>query len=53
MGKDNAWFVLWPDGYYAWKFYGLYGGLDKILTDAEPRSVTVSIHDGHFGTFQG
>lgn len=40
---DNAWFVMWPDGYYSWKFYGGYGGLDRILTDAEPRSVSVSL----------
>ncbi|KAL1612052.1 hypothetical protein SLS60_000275 [Paraconiothyrium brasiliense] len=40
LGMNNAWFVLWPDGYYSWKFYGGYSGLDKILTDAEPRSVS-------------
>ncbi|KAF2691570.1 hypothetical protein K458DRAFT_411301 [Lentithecium fluviatile CBS 122367] len=40
LGKDNAWFVMWPDGYYAWKFHGHYSGLDKILTDAQPRSVS-------------
>ncbi|KAF2868048.1 hypothetical protein BDV95DRAFT_168786 [Massariosphaeria phaeospora] len=40
LGKKNAWFVLWPDGYYSWKFYGHYAGLDTILTDAEPRSVS-------------
>ncbi|ORY10628.1 hypothetical protein BCR34DRAFT_344129 [Clohesyomyces aquaticus] len=40
LGMKNAWFVLWPDGYYAWKFYGQYGTLDKILDAAEPRSVS-------------
>ncbi|KAF1975474.1 hypothetical protein BU23DRAFT_552431 [Bimuria novae-zelandiae CBS 107.79] len=40
LGMNNAWFVLWPDGYYSWKFYGGYNGLDKILTEAEPRSVS-------------
>lgn len=39
----DAWFVMWQDGYYSWKFYGHYGGLDRILTDAEPRSVSVSL----------
>ena len=43
LGRDNSWFVMWPDGYYAWKFYGHYSGLDKILTDAEPRTVSVSL----------
>jgi hypothetical protein len=33
---------MWPDGYYSWKFYGSYGGLDRILRDAEPRTVNVS-----------
>jgi hypothetical protein len=42
LGVNQAWFVLWPDGYYSWKFYGGYNGLDQILTDAEPRSVSVS-----------
>lgn len=41
LGMNQAWFVMWPDGYYAWKFYGKYGGLDKILTEAAPRSVSV------------
>ncbi|OCK81684.1 hypothetical protein K432DRAFT_294944 [Lepidopterella palustris CBS 459.81] len=39
LGVKSAWFVMWPDGYYAWKFYGGYGELDKILDAAEPRSV--------------
>jgi hypothetical protein len=42
LGVNNAWFVMWPDGYYSWKFYGSYEGLDKILRDAEPRTVDVS-----------
>jgi hypothetical protein len=42
LGVNNAWFVMWPDGYYSWKFYGSYGGLDKTLRDAEPRTVDVS-----------
>lgn len=42
LGIDNAWFVMWPDGYYSWKFYGGYGALDKILDAAEPRTVSVS-----------
>ncbi|KAF2787561.1 hypothetical protein K505DRAFT_316474 [Melanomma pulvis-pyrius CBS 109.77] len=40
LGMNKAWFVMWPDGYYSWKFYGSYGGLDRILTDAEPRTVS-------------
>jgi hypothetical protein len=43
LGMDGAWFVMWPDGYFTWKFYGNYGALDKILTEAAPRSVAVSI----------
>ncbi|KAJ4293271.1 hypothetical protein N0V90_008553 [Kalmusia sp. IMI 367209] len=43
LGVNQAWFVMWPDGYYSWKFYGGYGGLDRILTEAEPRSVSVSL----------
>ncbi|KAF2502948.1 hypothetical protein BU16DRAFT_24779 [Lophium mytilinum] len=39
LGVKDAWFVMWPDGYFAWKFYGGYGNLDKILDAAEPRSV--------------
>ncbi|KAF2132222.1 hypothetical protein P153DRAFT_364650 [Dothidotthia symphoricarpi CBS 119687] len=39
LGASKAWFVLWPDGYYSWKFYGSYGALNQILTEAEPRSV--------------
>lgn len=39
LGVNNAWFVMWPDGYYSWKFYGGYSSLDKILDVAEPRSV--------------
>ena len=44
LGKHDAWVVVWPDGYLAWKFYGHCSALDKILTEAEPRSVTVSLH---------
>jgi len=44
LGKHDAWVVVYPDGYIAWKFYGHYSALDKILTEAEPRSVTVSLH---------
>ncbi|KAF2192479.1 hypothetical protein K469DRAFT_800457 [Zopfia rhizophila CBS 207.26] len=40
LGMNNAWFVMWPDGYFSWKFYGAYGTLDKILDTAEPRSVS-------------
>ncbi|KAF2709803.1 hypothetical protein K504DRAFT_467744 [Pleomassaria siparia CBS 279.74] len=40
LGMAGAWFVMWPDGYYSWKFYGAYGGLDNILGMAEPRSVS-------------
>ena len=43
LGKHNAWVVVYPDGYIAWKFYGHYGALDKILNAAEPRSVSVSL----------
>lgn len=42
LGVNSAWFVMWPDGYFAWKFYGAYEGLDKELKGAEPRSVAVS-----------
>ena len=41
LGLNNAWFVMWPDGYYSWKFYGSYKGLDDILKEAEPRTVSV------------
>lgn len=44
LGKHNAWVVVYPDGYLAWKFYGHYSGLDKILAEAAPRSVAVSLH---------
>ncbi|OAL05889.1 hypothetical protein IQ06DRAFT_210842 [Phaeosphaeriaceae sp. SRC1lsM3a] len=39
LGKHNAWVVLYPDGYLAWKFYGHYSALDKILKEAAPGSV--------------
>ena len=42
LGLNNAWFVMWSDGYYSWKFYGNYSGLDQILKHAEPRTVSVS-----------
>jgi len=42
LGVGGAWFVMWPDGYYSWKFYGNYAALDKILDEAQPRSVAVS-----------
>lgn len=42
LGMDQAWFVLWPDGYCSWKFHGHYGELDKILNEAAPRTVSVS-----------
>lgn len=44
LGKHNAWVVLYPDGYLVWKFYGHYSALDKILKDATPGSVAVSLH---------
>ncbi|KAF2632833.1 hypothetical protein BU25DRAFT_427670 [Macroventuria anomochaeta] len=40
LGAHNAWFVLWPDGNCSWKFNGHYHALDKILTEAAPRSVS-------------
>ncbi|KAF1842372.1 uncharacterized protein K460DRAFT_370340 [Cucurbitaria berberidis CBS 394.84] len=40
LGQKNAWLVLYPDGYIAWKFYGHYSALDKILKDAAPQSVS-------------
>lgn len=43
LGKHDAWVVVYPDGYIAWKFYGHYTGLDKILTEAAPRSVEVGL----------
>jgi hypothetical protein len=43
LGVKDAWFVMWPDGYFSWKFYGGYANLDKILDAAEPRSVSVSL----------
>jgi hypothetical protein len=43
LGKHNAWVVLYPDGYIEWKFYGHYSALDKILKEAAPRSVAVSL----------
>lgn len=43
LGMNNAWFVMWPDGYYSWKFYGSYGSLDNILKAAEPRTVSVGV----------
>jgi hypothetical protein len=36
----NAWFVLWPDGNFSWKFHGNYSALGQILTQAAPRSVS-------------
>jgi len=43
LGAYNAWFVLWPDGNCTWKFNGHYNALDRILNEAVPRSVAVSI----------
>lgn len=43
LGMDQTWFVMWPDGYYAWNFKDNYNGLDTILSQAAPRSVSVSI----------
>ncbi|PVI00201.1 hypothetical protein DM02DRAFT_614544 [Periconia macrospinosa] len=40
LGSNSAWFVLWPDGYCSWKFYGNYSDLDQILASAQPRSVS-------------
>jgi len=40
LGAKGSWFVSWPDGYYSWKFYGCYSGLDKILNEAAPRTVS-------------
>ncbi|KAF2751889.1 hypothetical protein M011DRAFT_393482 [Sporormia fimetaria CBS 119925] len=40
LGIDQAWFVMWPNGSFAWKFYGKYGGLEGILRDAPPGSVS-------------
>ncbi|KAF2007429.1 hypothetical protein P154DRAFT_119142 [Amniculicola lignicola CBS 123094] len=40
LGMNDAWFVMWPDGYFVWKFYGKYAPLDAILNAAEPRSVS-------------
>ena len=42
LGVHNAWFMLWPDGTCTWKFNGHYSVLEKILTEAAPRSVSVS-----------
>jgi hypothetical protein len=47
LGAHNAWFVLWPDGNFAWKFHGNYSALNKILTEAAPGSISVSNAD-HF-----
>jgi hypothetical protein len=47
LGMNEAWFIMWPDGYFSWKFYGNYKGLDKILNEAAPRSVSVSIQCTH------
>lgn len=43
LGMNGAWFVMWPDGHYAWKFYGSYPALDKILNAAEERSIEVCL----------
>lgn len=43
LGKHSAWLVLYPDGYIAWKFYGYYSALDKILREAAPCSIAVSV----------
>lgn len=45
LGSHNAWFALWPDGNCSWKFHGYYSALDRILTEAAPRSVSVSNTD--------
>ncbi|KAF2258382.1 hypothetical protein CC78DRAFT_587228 [Lojkania enalia] len=39
LGLNNAWFVMFPDGYFWWNFYGNYAGLDQILKSAEPGTV--------------
>jgi hypothetical protein len=43
LGVHDAWFVLWPNGDCLWKLNGHYNGLDKVLAEAAPRSVSVSI----------
>jgi hypothetical protein len=43
LGSKNAWAVIYPDGFIAWKFYGHYSALDKILKEAVPRSVAVRL----------
>lgn len=43
LGTNNAWFVLWPNGDCYWRLNGHYNGLDKVLSEAAPRSVSVSI----------
>jgi hypothetical protein len=43
LGMKNAWFVSYPDGRVVWKFHGHYSPLNKILIDAAPGSVTVSL----------
>ncbi|KAF1934194.1 uncharacterized protein M421DRAFT_415243 [Didymella exigua CBS 183.55] len=40
LGSHDAWFVLWPNGDFSWKFNGHYNALDKILTEAAPQSVS-------------
>lgn len=50
LGMNGAWFVMWPDGHYAWKFYGSYSALDKILNAAEENSIvylTISPYNKH------
>jgi hypothetical protein len=42
LGKHNAWLVLYPNGYIAWKFHGHYVALEKILKETVPQSIAVS-----------
>jgi hypothetical protein len=43
LGKHSAWVVLYSDGYFDWRFYGYYSGLDKILRDVTHRPIAVSL----------
>ncbi|KAH3972476.1 hypothetical protein HBH70_001910 [Parastagonospora nodorum] len=39
LGKHNAWLVLYPNGYIAWKFHGHYSALHTILNNTAPQSI--------------
>ncbi|KAF2022226.1 hypothetical protein BU24DRAFT_417859 [Aaosphaeria arxii CBS 175.79] len=39
LGTNEAWFALWPDGYFAWNFHGQYQELEGIFKTIGPQSI--------------